>query len=244
MRLGAEPTTLWLGREDSTRFRLPPMLAAVGTWGVWAVLTAVGTVGAVMVAVGLQAWLDWKQRTSRPELTLHFDAHMKTQETNPATGAQMDYLRLAVSNAEGKDTAEDVEVLVVEIQELATSPAGSGGRRVWLANPALGWANSLDPLPRMTIPPGTTRYVDVGRWLQLESPVAELSFVLSVVPEPGSNRHILTPGRWRIRLAATIRNGDATFWDAEISYEETTAVGLVHLVGADATVMKIASATA
>lgn len=225
------------------RFRLrETMPAAVGTWGVWAVLTAVGTVGAVVVAVGLQGWLDWKQRRAHPQLTLHFDSHMQAQETDPVTGAVMDYLRLAVSNAEGKSTAEDVEILILEIQEFATGAGGSGGRRVWLANPALGWANSLDPLPRMTIPAGATRYVDVGRWLQLQSPVAELSFVLSVVPEPGSNRHILTRGNWRIRLAATLRNGNATFWDAEIFYDETIAAGLANLVGLTAKIERLASA--
>lgn len=220
------------------------MIGAVGTWGVWAVLTAVGTVGAVIVAVGLQVWLSSKQRRSRPQLTLHFDSHMKTQETNPVTGAQMDYLRLAVSNAQGKDTAADVEVLVLEIEELAAGPAGSGGRRVWLANTALGWANSLDIVPRMTIPPGATRYIDVGRWLQLQGPAPELSLVLSVVPEPGSNRHILSSGRWRLRLAATLRNGDATFWDAEVRYDEAFAAGLVQLVGAEATIRQIAAADA
>src|SRR3954451_8496586 len=41
---------------------------------------------------------------------------------------------------------------------------GGGGVKRWLVNPALAWPNSLDPIPRMTIPPGATRYVDLGAW--------------------------------------------------------------------------------
>lgn len=216
------------------------MLAAFGTWGGWAALTAIGTVGAVVAAVGLQAWLHHKQRVSRPSLTLHFDSNMQTSETNPATGALLPYLRMAVTNAQGKDTAADVEILILEVQEFAISPAGSGGRRVWLANRALGWANSLDPVPRMTIPPGATRYVDVGRWVQ-QTP---MSVVLCVVPEPGSNRHVLDPGGWRLRLAATIRNGDATFWEAEVSYGETVQQGPATPTRVTATVKQVKSATA
>lgn len=159
------------------------MLAAFGTWGGWAALTAIGTVGAVLVAVGQQWWSHRKERSARPRLTLQFDAHKRANEVGP-DGTLIPYLRMAVTNAPGKETAADVEILILDVQEFGTGPVGSGGRQVWLANPALGWANSLDPVPRMTIPPGATRYVDVGRWLH-DIP---LSFVLRVVPEPGKRQ--------------------------------------------------------
>lgn len=217
------------------------MVGAVGTWGVWAVLTAVGTVGAVVVAVGLQAWLAWRERRSRPELSLAFDPHYVATETNPK-GEPIDYLRLAVSNAEGKRSAEDVQLLILEIQEVSAGPGG-GGQRIWLANPALAWANSVDPLPRMTIPPGATRYADVGCWLQAFG-VAQLDLHLKVVPVPGSQRHVVPPGRWRIRLAVTLSNADATFWDAEIHYDQTVSQGLAQRLGAEATITRVPAASA
>lgn len=123
------------------------MLGAFGTWGGWAFLTAVGTFGAVVVAVGLQWWLGHREKASRPQLTLRFDEHRYVQETNPYDNL-VPYLRLAVTNAAGKRTAEHVEVLIERIEEYAVSSIGSGGRIVWLANPALGWANSLDSMRR------------------------------------------------------------------------------------------------
>jgi hypothetical protein len=145
--------------------------------------------------------------------------------------------------------AREVEILVLEINEFAISPAGSGGRGIWLANPALGWTHAFDSevryqLPRQSIPPGATRYVDVGRWFQLEDAPADLSFVLSVIPEPVSGRHVLSSGGWRLRLAVTAQNADATFWDAEISYGVTFAAGLSQLVESKATVVPVASAQA
>jgi hypothetical protein len=210
------------------------MIAAFATWDAWPALTAIGTVGAVIVAVGLQCWLSWRERRGRPKLTLEFDRHMRADETDQQ-GNTLPYLRLAVTNAEGKDTARDVEILVVSIEEYAITQVGGGKRQIWLANPALAWANSVDPVPRMSIPPGATRYVDVGCWVQVEM-VAEVNLRLSVVPPPNSNRHLLRPGGWRLRLAATMWKGDASHWDAEVSFESTVSPGIASPRNLKATV--------
>ena len=201
------------------------VIAAFGTWGGWAALTAVGTVGAVVVAVGLQWWLSDQAKKHRPQLALAFDKHARATEVNQA-GASLPYLRLAVTNAAGKETARDVEVLLLDIEERAKSPAGSGGRRIWLANPAMGWANSLAPLPQMSIPRGATRYLDICRWAQLTDIPHRSSLLLCVVPEPGTNRHVLGPGAWALRLSVTLRNGDASFWEVVVSYEDQATAGL------------------
>lgn len=73
---------------------------------------------------------------------------------------------------------------------------------------------------------------------------ADLSFVVSVIPEPATFRHVLPSGGWRLRLAATIQNGDATFWDARVSYGVTFSAGIAQLIDAKATVVKVASASA
>src|SRR5947209_20502406 len=111
------------------------MIAAFGTWGGWPALIAVGT---VIAAVALQLVLWWREKQRRPELTLAFDDHKKAEEKYQPTDPLATFLRLAVSNAPGKETARDVEIIVLEIEEFAISPAGSGGRSIWLANPALG----------------------------------------------------------------------------------------------------------
>jgi hypothetical protein len=108
---------------------LNTVIAAFGTWGGWAALTAIGTVGAVIVAVGLQWWLGKKERDRRPSLKLEFDSHMRADEADQH-GNKLPYLRLAVTNAEGKETARDVEILIVSIDEYATTQVGSGGRTI------------------------------------------------------------------------------------------------------------------
>jgi hypothetical protein len=214
------------------------MVAAFGTSGGWAALTAIGTVGAVIVAVGLQLWLNYREKSRRPKLTLAFDSHQKVDEQNPA-GATIPYLRVAVTNDRERNTAEDVELLVLDVQEYATSSVGSGGRNVWLANPALGWTNSLHAAPTMTIPPGATRYADVGCWIG----VVPLEFHLMVVPTPGNRRHVLDAGGWRIRLAATIRNGDVTFWELNVSFEEKVQQGVSEPGNVETGVRRLSSPT-
>ena len=215
------------------------MVAAFGTWGGWAALTAIGTVGAVVVAIGLQGWLSWSQRRRRPSLTLAFDSHMKVDETNPPSGARLPFLRLAVSNAKGKEAAADVEVLVVNVQEISVGPVGGGGRYVWLANPALSWTHhtqvvggNLLPSTRMSIPSGATRYLDVGCWL----PPIPLKLTLSVFPIPGSKRHELVAGTWRLELDVTLQNGDVTRWYAQVGFAEKVVAGLAQPVDVTGTV--------
>src|SRR5438034_10384728 len=53
-------------QDRRSAVKLVSVVAAFGAWGGWPALTALGTVGAVVAAVGLQAWLGWKQRSSRP----------------------------------------------------------------------------------------------------------------------------------------------------------------------------------
>ncbi len=224
------------------------IVAAFGNWGGWVALTAIGTVGAVVVALGLQLVLFWREKRRRPRLTLAFDDHQRTEEMYQPGNKPAVYLRTAVSNAEGKETARDVELLLLEVEEFSHTSVGSGGRTIWLANPALGWTHSFDAelryqLPRQSIPPGATRYVDVGRWLQLEDGTYDLSFVLSVIPEPVSRRHVLESGCWRLRIAATMQNGNATFWDARICFA-VGSQGLAQPAEVEASVAGVSSATA
>jgi hypothetical protein len=189
--------------------------------------TAIGTLLAVVVALGLQFWLSWQANKKRPEIALAFDHHARADEIDVNTGASVPFLRLAVSNAPGKDTAHRVEVIVLGIKA-----TGGSGVMTWLANPALAWANSLNPEPVVELPSGVTRYVDVGQWVQL----TPLTLVLSLQPQPGSQRHYLTPGSYEIELAVTADNGEASTWIASVSFLENVQSGLSSPVNVQASV--------
>jgi hypothetical protein len=177
-------------------------------------LTAIGTVLAVVVALGLQGWITWREHRRRPKVSLSFDRFAYAWEGHDP---QIRYLRLAVTNADGKHAADDVEVLVLKIDG---GPVGSGIVDRWFANSALRWPNlRKHDLPRVTVPPGASRYVDLGAWAP--SPVAQdhrFLFELALDMKPLSEAHILEPGTYDIELAVGPRNADSTRWNVHLSF--------------------------
>jgi hypothetical protein len=196
-------------------------------------LIAVGTIGAVLTALGLQWWGSFREKRRRPVLSLSFDEH-KFQDEKNAAGATVPYLRMALTNAQGKDAARDVQVLVTRVSEVA-----GGGVQRWLVNPALGWPNSLNPVPIMTIPAGATRYVDIGCWMQ--GSMAPLDLTLAVVPTPNSDRHRLPPGKHQIYLSVIAANADARSWVATVAFGDEWSHGLAHVRDLEASVEPDAS---
>ena len=148
-------------------------------------LTGFGTVAAVGFAVFLQAWISWRARRLRPELSLSFDRFAYAWEGQP-DGSPVRYLRLAVTNARGKHAAEDVEVMVLKIDG---GPPGSGIVDRWFANSALRWPNlrQADP-PRVTVSPDATRYVDVGSWTNSSDQLPRFLFELALDMKPHTDR--------------------------------------------------------
>jgi hypothetical protein len=63
-----------------------------------------------------------------------------------------------------------------------------------------------------------------------------VNLVLGVVPMPNSNRHLLPPSGWRLRLAVTMANSDATYWNADVSFESTVSQGIASLTNLKATI--------
>jgi hypothetical protein len=149
-----------------------------------------------------------------PKLMLAFDEHYFIHES-ASDGSGIPYLRLAISNGLGRHAAADVKILVLRVDEV-----GGGGVKRWLVNPALSWAHSIPPSSRLTVPAGATRYIDLGFWPDRSRPI---KLWLGVVPQPNTDRHWLPPGRYEIELAATMTNGDASGWLAEVSFEENFA---------------------
>ena len=112
-------------------------------------LTAIGTVAtavvAVAVAIGLQWWTSYREKSKAPRLTLERDESWFANEMG------WPRLSLAVRNAPGKQAANDVQVSVEVITE---------GRRCDVLRPpnmTLPWSNLFDReimLRPMKIPAG------------------------------------------------------------------------------------------
>jgi hypothetical protein len=142
------------------------------------VLTAIGTVGAVIVAlvltVGAGAVRALRERRRRPDLSITHDrerdvsretARVRVQSQQGLEEVRRDavYLRLAVTNETGKHAAEGVEVLVAELEPLQPSEAIDPVH--WDDNVRfnvgqLGWTHA-EPFG-LRLGPGARRTVDLG----------------------------------------------------------------------------------
>lgn len=121
-----------------------------------AVVAALGTLSAVLVALYRDTWREWR---SRPLLSLHLDP-IWTESNRDLFWQQGQYpahwLRPRVKNEKGRRSAEDVEVLVTAFYALG------GEEEAWqppLDTHPLRWSATQDP--RVQIPPGVSRHVDL-----------------------------------------------------------------------------------
>src|SRR5205823_654474 len=125
-------------------------------------LTAVGTAGAVIVALGIAWWSDRKTRSRRPLLFLGFDTpkgvvnelvtyqseltmvgvdgqtYTRTADMGRGPAA---FLRFVVRNARGREAAEDVEVLLARIERPSFT---SDTETVEISFPPFGWTHLQD----------------------------------------------------------------------------------------------------
>jgi hypothetical protein len=219
------------------------MLTAVTPWldpGQWSdhdlgVLTALGTVGAVVVAVGAGALRSAVAARRQPSLSLSFEQRADTAIedmalTFPDGTTKQDraaFIRLAVTNHRRRHAAEDVEVLIVGLHQLdalretygesAVMAWADGSTRLNFA--PLGWTH-LEPTS-VTVGPGVTRTVDFGWQYEYQS----LSFYLGVKPPPLSGLHVLSPGTWKVTFAVSARNADAAHHEMTFQLEGTWGSG-------------------
>lgn len=182
------------------------MIAAPSTWPDW--LIAIGTISAVVVAVGLQIWIAWRERRSVPELSLvkdhlwHFD--------NLGWPA----LRLAVRNAAGKHAAHDVQVSLDRVSE------ANGARFFDVPNTQLKWVNGWTR-PAMTIPAGAVRYVQIGDFIDFVLPEENEHPSFSIASEPvGVFRLIMSP--CVLEVSVTASNCDARRWRVTVTFGTQT----------------------
>jgi hypothetical protein len=178
------------------------------------VFSAVGTVGAVVVALFLQYF---NVRRARPRLSVEFSDRLHDEDMalvdleHPSL-----FVRLKVRAEAGKDVARNVQVLLLRVDRpTRTLPAPVVPSR------NLKWADT--PNEKLDIPPGIWRRFD---------------FLTLWVEPPGGGGHCLVPmlyqydepwpphprnflrdtGRYRMALAVVADNTDSTFWQVDLDY--------------------------
>jgi hypothetical protein len=193
---------------------------------VWDILTALGTVGAVIVALFL-GWWGWRrQRRHRPELTLSHDPRVDRTEEAWGNGHQAAFVRLAVTNAPGKHAAEETEVLVVALKQIEARrdlyeetgvASWADGRRVNFA--PLGWTHIFDRTS-LTVAPGIRRTVDLGYLTdELHGTDPEVRLALAVNPVPANYLNLIPPGTWEVTVAVSARNADAVYYSFTLTFD-------------------------
>jgi hypothetical protein len=190
-------------------------------------LIAVGTIGAVVVALYVGVI---RPRLRRPSLSLGFDgvdeedavivqsaAPVKTWQQPTIDTA---YLRLRVCNRESRDTAEDVEVLVERVRELAPRVGNQPSPSPALGNWPLPWSLSDPTTTRLNIPPGVERHVDLAHVYRDEPATRGAGpLILDIRPEPVMERHHLDFGKTEIRLVISARNADSRRYVVVVAFD-------------------------
>ena len=187
----------------------PTLGSAVDTWATVAV--AIGTIGAVAYALFRDLIVTPRRR---PRLDLRFDpAGNDRVVVGTAGGSDPAHVRLRVGNRAGKDTADDVVVMLTELRPSADSEA--------VAKPIhlpLTWSGTSPPLTVSSVHPGSERHVDL---LHVDLPVGDEAapLHLDVNPKPTGGQDILEPGTYEISSEIRGRNADALRYVVPVSWD-------------------------
>jgi hypothetical protein len=171
-------------------------------------LTAVGTLGAVLVALYLGPVRD---RLRRPHLyARHDDVHADRIVVAAEDDESVDtaWVRIRVGNRGGRLAAEDVEVVVTWVDQFSPDvvfgPVGL----------SLPWSHGIPQTTSRTLPPGVEWHVDVAR-IRRSSPEGQLGLELMTVP----NTRELGRGTFEVRIAVTARNADASHYRFGLTFD-------------------------
>jgi hypothetical protein len=195
--------------------------SAVDTWAT--VFVAIGTVGTVVYALFRDVFVVPRRR---PKLVLRFDHTGNDQVVVGTTGGfEAACVRLRVVNGAGKDTADDVVVMVTEVRRLDDS-ADAVAEVKPIALP-LTWSGSNPPRAMGSVHPGSERHIDL---LHVDWPAGDETEIgrrwsettpaqLDLTPKPVGGQEILNLGRYEISVEIRARNADAiryaipVYWD-------------------------------
>jgi hypothetical protein len=183
------------------------------------VAAAFGTVGAVVLALH-RDYIRAKRR--RPRLDLRFDGTGADQDiVGTEGGFEAACIRMRVTNEKGRDTADDVQVLVTEVR------TANGSSKVTPIGLPLIWTGSLPAVTVAPVHPDFQRHINL---LHVDEPVAkdelgvvdklfgETSAELDVYPKPAGGQHLLAAGKHEIRLEVVARNADAARYTVAVEW--------------------------
>ena len=147
----------------------------------------------------------------RPKLDLLFDRAGNDQViVGTAGGSDAAYVRLRVADGPGKDTADDVVVMVTELR-----PADSEDARP--IHLPLTWSGTSPPLTVSAVHPGSARHVDLLHVDLAGDDPAPLQLDLN--PKPTGSRDLLAPGTYEISIEIRARNADALRYVVPVSWD-------------------------
>jgi hypothetical protein len=192
------------------------------------VLRAAGPFVAAVVALYIALWSERRERRRQPDLRLLFDPATDDVEAGVDDGhGEKHWVRLRVANRWGKRTAEDVEVLIIDVRPRFV-PSLSGFRLTWatLVEDDYRWPGGPWPA-HQTIASGTALHVDLlyvavrPEWESRDAAegVAPAYIALQARPERRDERHVLPGGEWHLLLALTTRNADAVYYGVTIEFD-------------------------
>lgn len=180
-------------------------------------LTAIGTVGAVFAAIGIAALTARRESRSRPKLSLHYD-HQSPDDLVTGvigtTGQPQHWLRARVANKPGRRSAQDVELLIVNV----ATPQAPGALRSLQGFP-FHWANTKGETTRLTIAPGVERHIDIAALLKSGGPQAAIPLHLATAPQPADSSQRLTAGVYTLLVVLAARDTDATYYEIELIFD-------------------------
>jgi hypothetical protein len=184
---------------------------------------AVGTVAAVLIALYRDLV---HERRVRPSLRIDFDPAGRQRNLDLVTVGPTDdrvhWVRLRVSNAKRRRSAEKVEVFLLRCQRLDQQ-----GPQTPVNERPLSWSGVREPddvtrITRTIIPPGVTRHVDL---LSIQKEDGEPRASLRVVPVPREGRHKFSDGEFEIELVLAAQDVDAKRYKGLIAYDGGWAEG-------------------
>lgn len=184
-----------------------------------AVLTALGTTGAVIALVVVETTKDWLGRhrhaRTQPDLRLTHDANVDVARevaTVGQTPTGTAFVRLGVENAAGRRAASAVEVTVKRVDRIEGPRFSNLPPTTHNIGP-LGWTHR-DPVNNQ-LGPGVRRTVVLGAIAEDSSP-----FQVGLgIPPPNSGVDILPPGTYRFTLTLSATDVDARDWTLQLWHD-------------------------
>lgn len=197
------------------------MLAAT-TWT--DTLTAVGTALSA-VAASVAVWVAIVQpKRRRPRLKLLYPQHgrelvVADVEVTDGDRVPSAWIRLAVEAEAGRDAAEDVEIVILAITELAARTGSSLSKDDPMLSGLSLALSSSQGLSSASVPAGGYRIFDLASTYRPPSGLAPLVIEVVGHSKPIDRRNEIMWGEIAIEIAVLAKNADSSRYMIRLSYD-------------------------